>query len=277
MSGTPRTSTEAPRAPVEALLSATVLLLRDGAAGLEVFMVERHRQVDFASGALVFPGGKLDPADAHPEVFAVTDGRDGLEDDEVALRLCGIRETFEEAGVLLARDAPGGTYLGPKRTTELADKYREPLHHNEMSLRDVVATETLTFAADAMIPFAHWITPRQSPKRFDTMFYLAAAPEGQLAGHDHRETVDSVWIRPEDALADAEAGRRTVVIATRLNVAMLGESKTVEEAIEAARTRPIVSVEPGMELTDDGFIFHIPAEAGYGVTEVREYRKPSWK
>ncbi len=255
------------QAPVPANLSATVLLLRDGGNGLEVFMVERHRKIDFASGALVFPGGKLDPADA---ALARARPANGLSPEETAFRLCGIRETFEEAGILLARDEAGGPLVGGRRLDRLQDRYRAKLHANEISLGDIQAAEGIHYACDHMTPFAHWITPKVAPKRFDTMFYLAAAPGEQLGGHDGAESVDSIWITPAQALADQAAGKRSIVFATRLNLEKLGRASTVDRAFANAAGEALVTVEPIIEGADGGRLFRIPAEAGYGGSEFFE-------
>ena len=219
--------------------AATVLLVRDGARGLEVFMVVRHHKIDFASGALVFPGGKVEPEDA---VWG-----DG--DPERASRAAAIRETFEECGVLLARPRGGGPLIA---TTQTGD------------YKNVLDAHDLAPALDALTPFAHWITPPILPKRFDTRFYIVAAPDGQTAVHDGGEAVDSVWIPPAEAVAEAAEGRRTIVLATRLNLELLARSATAAEAIAASAARRIVTVEPRSAKTETGYRLTIPIEAGYG-------------
>jgi 8-oxo-dGTP pyrophosphatase MutT (NUDIX family) len=214
---------------VAAKLAATVLLVRDGPEGLQVFMVVRHRQIEFASGALVFPGGKVEPED-----LALAGG-----DDDKAARIAAIRETHEECGVLLA---PGG------------------------SLVDWLAGD-VTPALGALVPFAHWITPPILPKRFDTRFYIVEAPEGQTAVHDGGEAVDSIWIEPAHGLAEAAAGRFTLVLPTRLNLELLGQSATAAEAISAARARRVTPIEPIATKTATGYRLAIPADAGYGASE----------
>jgi 8-oxo-dGTP pyrophosphatase MutT (NUDIX family) len=215
--------------------AATVLLVRDGPEGLQVFMVVRHHKIDFASGALVFPGGKVDPEDR--ELSG--------DDEERAARVAAIRETYEECGVLLARGE--GVLSADKRP------FRERLE-----------AEELEPALDALTPFAHWITPTILPKRFDTRFYIVEAPAGQAAAHDGAEAVDSVWIEPRRAIAEAVEGRRTLVLATRLNLEMLAQSATAAEAITAARARKVVTVEPQPLKTESGYRLTIPLEAGYG-------------
>jgi len=220
---------------VAARPAATVLLVRDGPEGLQVFMVVRHHKIDFASGALVFPGGKVEPEDV-----ALAGG-----DVERAARVAAIRETYEECGVMLARG-----------TLALAADPRP--------FRERLEAEKLEPALDALTPFAHWITPPILAKRFDTRFYIVAAPADQTAAHDGSEAVDSVWIEPARAIREGAEGRRTLVLATRLNLELLGQSATAAEAISAARARRIVTIEPQPLKTETGYRLTIPIEAGYG-------------
>ncbi len=231
-------------------LAATVLLVRDRAHGLEVFMVERHHQIDFATGALVFPGGKVDPADADPALRPRCGESLAADDDTRALRVAAIRETFEECGVLLAR-ARGAESL-----------FSRAAPGSEFAA--LVAREDLLLACDQLVPWAHWITPAVVPKRFDTHFFVAAAPEDQLALHDGNESVDSVWITPADALRAAETGTRTIIYPTLMNLARLAESRDVAGALERARKQPVVTVQPTIARGADGKPkLAIPAEAGY--------------
>lgn len=253
--------------PVKPRLSATVLLLRDTPAGLEVFMVVRHHKIDFASGALVFPGGSLDASDRDPRIRAVSDGADALDDDTLAVRVAAAREAFEECGVLYARDPASGNIVDWLRAESLGAKYRAPLEADEIGMADVAEAEGLRLALDQLTPFAHWITPEHMPKRFDTHFFVAPAPGDHVLAHDGSEAVDSVWIRPADAVAEADAGKRTVIFATKLNLERVGRSQTVAAAIEQARADKIVTVMPKARKTDTGRILTIPIEAGYGGSE----------
>ncbi|PKQ09143.1 MAG: NUDIX hydrolase [Alphaproteobacteria bacterium HGW-Alphaproteobacteria-12] len=247
--------------------AATILLLRDGAAGIEVFMVVRHHQIDFASGALVFPGGKVDALDREAHVRTRVDGAEGLDDWEFSMRVAAIREAFEESGVLLARSEQTGALVDAARL-KMLEHYRDPLNRGEVGIGDFLAREGLRLCGDALTPFAHWITPSMMPKRFDTHFYLAVAPGDHLAVHDGSESVDSVWIGPGDALREAEAGTRTIIFPTRMNIEKLGHSPNVTHAIETARAAKIVTVEPEVTKNEAGEpILRIPAEAGYSVTE----------
>ncbi len=247
-------------APVPA---ATILMLRDGPSGLETFMVVRHHQIDFASGALVFPGGKIDEGDLHVREYC--DGIDDADDTTLALRAGAIREAFEECGILLARPEGDSHLVSGKRLAEL-DKYRDPLNAGEISLAEFLKREQLRLACDLLQHFAHWITPEMMPKRFDTHFYLAAAPADHLAIHDGHESVDSIWITPEAALAGNQDGTYTIIFPTRLNVEMLDESRTVDDAMIMARERDIVPVLPWTEQREDGNYICIPTDAGYAVS-----------
>jgi 8-oxo-dGTP pyrophosphatase MutT (NUDIX family) len=239
--------------------AATVLLVRDGASGLEVFMVVRHHKIDFASGALVFPGGSVDPGDrAIASAPAPRHAAADLTELDRISRVAAIRETFEECGVLLARPAGLDALLEGARTAEFATKWQG------RSFGELVGAEGLELAIDVLIPFAHWITPPMMPKRFDTRFYITTAPSDQIAVHDGSESVDSVWINPARAFEDAAAGKYTIVLATRLNLRMLTESADVASALAAARARRIITVEPIAIKTEKGYTMRIPAEAGYG-------------
>ena len=257
------TDAKAPRPPAPIVPAATVLLVRDGEAGLEVFMVQRHHQIDFASGALVFPGGKVDKADYHAELRAATDGADGLDDLQLALRLAAIREAFEESGILLARDSVGGPLLGAGRLADLEPRWREPMRKGEVPLIDMVQAEGLRLAADVLVHYAHWITPPMMPKRFDTHFYLACAPAEQLALHDGHESVESVWIDPNEAVADALARRRTIIFPTRLNLEKLACHACVDDALTTTRAGRVVTVLPEVRESPDGPTLCITPDAGY--------------
>ncbi len=248
-----------------AVPAATILMLRDGTEGLEVFMVVRHHQIDFASGALVFPGGKADEADFDPALDAYLDG--ALEaTDMKAIQVASIREAFEECGVLLARTEGTAALISGERLAEL-EPYRDKLHKGELTILEFLEQENLRLACDELVHFAHWVTPEMMPKRFDTHFFLAAAPADHLAVHDGHESVDSVWITPAEAISDAVAGKRTVIFPTLRNVEKLGKSKTVADALAAAAGSAPVRVLPWMDKREDGTWLCIPEEAGYEISE----------
>lgn len=243
--------------------ASTALLVRDGTDGLEVLMVVRHDEVDFAAGAAVFPGGKLDPGDSDPVLKDRIRASGGLDDMQIALRIGAIREIFEESALLLAYPQGSDQFVGAKRLVHLLETYRAPLEHSELTMGEFAVEENLEFSCDDLVYFAHWITPAVRSKRFDTHFFLAATPEDQIAAHDGREAVDSMWITPAGALEDYEAGRRTIIFPTRLNLEKLGRSATGGEAIAAARASTVVTVLPQVSNTPNGRVVRIPKEAGY--------------
>jgi 8-oxo-dGTP pyrophosphatase MutT (NUDIX family) len=250
-----------PRPPIAA---ATVLLLRDGDDGLEVFMVVRHHEIDSFSGALVFPGGKVDPGDYEARQYCR--GGDDVDDVALAFRIAAVREAFEECGVLLAYEGDGTEIVNAARTAELERAWREKLVKDEVAIGDVCKAENLTLAIDHMVHYAHWITPPVVPKVFDTHFFIARAPADQVALHDGEESTDSTWIRPAHALAAAEEGSRTVVFPTRMNLGKLSRWSTVEAALTAVADMKIVTVQPVVSLREGGRTLRIPAEADYGGT-----------
>ena len=250
--------------------SATILLLRDSTDGIEVFMVTRNAGIDFAGGALVFPGGKFHPTDLDDDVVSYCDGIDGLKIDEIGNRVCGIRETFEEAGFLLARNTSDRELVDRERCSMIGAKYRQAVLSEEMTMKDIAHEEQFTLACDQMVPFAHWITPQSSPKRFDTWFFLAKVPEGQVGSHDNLETVDSLWINPSKALAAAADQTYKIPFATRMNLAKLGYSDDVRQALALAKANQIITVEPEVIRGKESTTFRIPLEAGYGIEQETE-------
>lgn len=239
--------------------AATILLLRDDPA-FQVLMVKRHHQIDFASGALVFPGGKTHAGDHDPAWADHTRGWEALDPEQRALRIAAIRECFEEAGILLAERVDGGPF------EDACDpEVRRAVDKGELPFLDVVRDLGVRLGLDALTVFARWITPTMMPKRFDTWFYAVRAPEGQLAACDGRETVDAEWIAPSEALSLAETGQRTVIFPTRMNLQLLGEAGSAADAVARAMARPLIPVLPQVESRPEGRVLVLPPDAGYGV------------
>jgi 8-oxo-dGTP pyrophosphatase MutT (NUDIX family) len=244
---------------VPAVPAATILLLRDDPS-FEVLMVKRHHQIDFAAGALVFPGGKTHGGDDNPGWEQRTLGWGGSLPHKRPLRIAAIREAYEEAGVLLARHADGSPFRGDDR----AAAAREDVGKDRRPFLDLIEELDLYLDLEALSVFARWITPAFSPRRFDTWFYLAKAPEDQLALCDGQETVDAEWIEPAEALALGERGERTVIFPTRMNLKLLAEASSAEDAVLRAQARPLVTVEPQVEMRDGERVLVLPLDAGYG-------------
>lgn len=239
--------------------AATILLLRDRPS-FEVLMVKRHHKIDFASGALVFPGGKTHGGDHDPDWAGFAVGWDDIAPDERPLRIAAIREAYEEAAVIMARTPSGDPFCGDDRATAV----REAVARDEHPFLELVRELDIRLDLAALTAFARWITPELMPKRFDTWFYAATATGEQLAACDGWETVDAEWIAPTEVLRLAQAGERKVIFPTRMNLQLLAESASADDAAERARNRTMVTVQPWV----DGKELRIPPDAGYG--DVRE-------
>lgn len=229
---------------VEPAPAATVLLLRDDP--FEVLMV-RRRSTSFFSSALVFPGGLVDPDDRSDAWLPHLAGAEQLSVDERALRIAACREAYQESSVMLGAHS----------------------HAFEAGVAfiDIVSRQGARLPLGGIVRFGHWITPARSSKRFDTHFFLAAAPAGVEPRCDGDETVAHEWIRPADAVARAEGGEHTILFPTLMNLRRLAESDTVAAALAAAQVRAPYTVLPRVEKRPTGLVVMIPWEAGYGVTE----------
>lgn len=256
-------------------LSATILLLRDSAdetvaKELEVLMVARHYQIDFASGALVFPGGKVVADDRSPswvEDGLVTGDYSG---DDLASRIGAVRETYEEAGILLARPkgaAGAGERLVGQDVADRLAPHRSAVDKGEMDFSKLIAEHDLVLALDTLVHYAHWVTPTMMPKRFDTHFFLAVTPPAQSAVHDGRETTDAIWISPQNAIDRAEAGTATIIFPTKMNLHRLTLTSTSADALKRFSEDVVTTVLPEMDKLPDGRpCLRIPEVEGYPVT-----------
>ncbi|MBS0334914.1 MAG: NUDIX hydrolase [Proteobacteria bacterium] len=250
---------ETSAATAEIKPAATILLLRDDPT-FEVLMVKRHHQIDFASGALVFPGGKSHAGDHDPAWAEHAIGWDAYDDDQRRLRIAAIREVFEEAGILLAQRPDGAPIGGEACPMDV----RLAVDAGTTRFIDVVADLGVRLDLSALTIFARWITPPLTPKRFDTWFYAVNAPADQLAACDGRETVDAEWIAPAEALRLAAAGERKVIFPTRMNLQLLAEAASAADAVGRAAARTLVTVQPKVEQREGGQVLTLPPDAGYG-------------
>lgn len=199
--------------------AATIIVARDGDSGLEVFMLRRSPRSDFVPGAYVFPGGAVEDADRAGEMVercrGLTDSeasrRLGVGSGGLALWVAAVRECFEEAGLLLAL-ASDGEYVV---LDDAFSVHRAQLNAGTKGFADLCRAAGLTLPVDRIHYFSHWITPDGAPIRYDTRFFVCAAPPGQVPLHDGRETVDHCWIAPRQALEDHAAGRFHLVPATK--------------------------------------------------------------
>ena len=227
--------------------AATVMLVRDGETGLEVFVLRRAMGAVFAGGSYVFPGGRVDLADATDEVAAVCDGLDdvrasGLLDLDaggLAFWVGAIRECFEEAGVLLATDGEGAVVrFDDADTAARFERYRHAVHDGRLDLVTICREERLRLSAGSIRYVSHWITPLGERRRFDTRFFLAEAPRAQVPLHDDGETIESLWVRPADALDRNHRGELAMLPPTVASLRFLAEHATADDAMTAAAALP---------------------------------------
>ena len=245
--------------------ASTILLLRDSTAQeIEVFMMVRHYEIDFNSGALVFPGGSVDKGDkeiiAAPELYS---GGEGLDEATLSFRIAAIRETFEESGILLARPKGSKTLVDAVKASAIEAAHRADLCDSKISFLKVLTDNGMVLALDELVPYAHWITPEGMPKRFDTWFFLAAAPPEQAGAHDGKESTDSIWVSPREALEGGETGRFKLPFPTTRNLIKLGKQGNVQAALDDSRGKSVVTVQPIMTKNNGGRQLRIPLEAGY--------------
>lgn len=244
----PNTTTTAPaeRPPRPA---ATIVVVRNGPAGLEVLLSRRAERGDHNSGAWVFPGGIVDPGDRAAHGCCV-----GLDDATASARLgvasggldyyvAAVRECFEESGLLFASDAAGRLVTLDDAAGEALGEWRGPLHRNERPLGDFCRETGLLLAVDRLVYLSHWLTPLGRAKRFDTRFFVAEAPPAQTGGHDGTEMLEQQWLRPADALAQREALK--LMTPTQKTLELVGRYETVQALLDwAAAPREVALVMP---------------------------------
>jgi 8-oxo-dGTP pyrophosphatase MutT (NUDIX family) len=260
------------------------MLIRDGrddqgAPAIEVCMLRRNLNSDFVGGAYVFPGGAVDPPDQGPAAEELCRGLTdaeasvimGVPSGGLAFWVAALRECFEEAGVLVAQPRDGtraerGTLLDTS-DPEMAGRFaahRDAVNAGTEGLLDVCRQEGLVLAADAVFYVSHWITPDLAPRRYDTRFFLTAAPPGQVARHDEGETIATVWIRPADALARHAAGQMELLPPTIANLRTLSPFGSTEEAVAwAAGVTDVVAMLPIVLEVDGRILVLRPGDEGY--------------
>ncbi len=242
--------------------AATVVLLRDGPAGPEAFLLQRVRALAFAAGMSVFPGGVVDERDADADIGWVgppaADWAAALSAPESlarALVCAAVRETFEECGVLLAGPSAGSvcTVDGPQWADE-----RAALERGDLSLAAMLAQHGLLLRADLLRPWAHWITPLGERRRYDTRFFVAALPSGQSTQDDAGEADTVVWLPPAEALAQAERSERGLLPPTSVTLSEIVGHRTVADVLAAAERRTITPIMPRLDHDPDGIVVVLP-------------------
>ena len=255
-------------------LASTILLVRDApsAGGVEVFMERRHLQSGFVGGAYVFPGGRVDPADAIDTGHctdldeATANRRLGLEGGGLAHYVAAIRECFEEAGVLLAYDR-SGTILdfGDPAVEEHFKRLRDQLNAGTVTIQQIADRENLRLATDRIAYWSHWITPVGEPRRYDTRFFVTHAPERQTAGHDDWELTSSAWVTPREAIERAIRREWMIIFPTLVNLKSLGRHPTADAAVAWAAAQPIPLPVNQPKVFGDRVV--LPGDEGYDLAE----------
>jgi len=259
--------------------ASTVIVLRAGAGGLEVVLQKRGRGNQFMAGAYVFPGGKLDEADCAPATLArlpegavaacaarlrPTPGTTLAPETAAGLYVAGCRETFEEAGVLLAHRADGRKLDGKDPGVQaMLDEARARLVAEELDFAQLLADEDLVLDVDGLVYWAHWITPSMERRRFDTRFFVALAPPGQAATSDGLEVADMVWMTPGAALAAHEQGRMFLPPPTQRNLQEMGDVTDFDALRRTAEGRDVQPILPKLAAEDGRITILLPWDPEY--------------
>jgi 8-oxo-dGTP pyrophosphatase MutT (NUDIX family) len=268
--------------------AATVILTRDGIKGrLEVYLMRRHRDQAFMGGAFVFPGGSIDDCDSDPALAScilglnASEAADRLQEPELTapiafgLYMTAIRETFEEAGVLLAYQEKGGVLQFTDR--EVCCRYseaRRDIYEKRFTLKELAQREKICFAFDLLTPYAHWITPAIEKRRFNTRFFLARIPDGQIPLHDSIEMTESRWMSPTDVLVEHRGRRMLLMPPTLKTMEELSLFDTTEALFLEAEKRRIYPILPHVYQTGDTFVLLLPHDRDYSIDEYRQPARP---
>jgi 8-oxo-dGTP pyrophosphatase MutT (NUDIX family) len=232
-------------------------------------MLQRNHSLRFMPGVYVFAGGGLDAADGAPEMSELCVGLEdaaasrtlGLESGGLAYWVAAIREAFEEAGILLAYDSTGRIVDMKGEAAARYKAHRDTLdgRGNHAAFGNILRSESLRLATDRLTYFGHWITPTRVPRRYDTRFFLAVAPEGQEARHDEHETIAHRWLKPQEALDERESlGLRFPTIKTLEQFAECDSTASLVRELRGKRVvRPLLP-----RMTADGRTL-LPGEPGY--------------
>lgn len=287
----PAAGTGLPQPTVSIRAAATVMVVRDapGGDGLEVCLLRRNLQSAFVGGAYLFPGGAVDGADGAPDVAALCAGRTqaqasaalGVDTGGLAFWVAAVRETFEECGLLLARRASDGcpVAFADAGWVERFAEHRRAVDAGERRLAEILAAEGLQFDLTAMHYVAHWVTPAGAPRRYDTRFFLAAAPAGQEPLHDDREVISAAWLRPAAALAEHAAGAFSMLPPTVESLRWLAGFPDASAALAgAAAIRQVPMILPRVLTALDGSVTIVrPGDDGYDDAHTGDESLPRWR
>jgi len=252
------------RVAAESRPASTVILLRDTAGGPEVYLLRRQRSMAFAAGMTVFPGGRVDATDAtiadswsgpSPAWFAARLGCSA--DTAAAYVAAAVRETFEESGVLLA--GPSSSSVVSDTTGEDWEADRIALETRALGFAEFLHRRRLVLRADLLGPWAHWITPEFEPKRYDTSFFVAALPAGQVTRDVTSESDQVAWMRPADAVTAVESGQLLMLRPTYVCCRELTPYDDAAAILAAAGDREIRTIMPTVRVDgDDAYLEMTP-------------------
>lgn len=251
-----------PEVPAATRPAATILLMRDGAAGLEVLLMRRGRAAGFVPGAYVFPGGRVDRSDAEPHVVEHLDGLDGaaaarrleLPDGDppaLAYYLAALREAFEETGILVAR-LPDGGAPATAAADPGVDALRDDLMEDRVTFAEALDRMRCRLDGGAVEYMAHWITPEVEPRRYDTRFFAAKVPGDAQAVVDPREMTDAVWLSPTQALRRFREGSLPMVFPTIRTLMDLSVFESADAVLAHLSTLRIPTIMPRLVVTPTG-------------------------
>lgn len=251
-----------PQTPATPRPAATIVLMRDGADGLEVLLLRRNRSAGFVPGAYVFPGGRVDAADAAPEVMSRLDGLtaadaerrlhlEGADPSAVAYYLAAVREAFEETGILVAHRADGSPPV-TAAADPAVDALRDDLMESRVAFWTVLERMECRVAGAALAYMAHWITPVVEPRRYDTRFFAARVPAGTEPVVDPREMTDAVWLTPAAAIARNREGTLPMIFPTLKTLQRMAAYPDPGAALAGLGRREVPTVLPRLVTTPTG-------------------------
>ncbi|MFL2725597.1 MAG: NUDIX hydrolase [Gammaproteobacteria bacterium] len=253
--------------------AATVLVIRDGKKGIEVFMVERSNKPPFGN-LFVFPGGKIDESDSDPRAHSLCKSISdeaastllGINNNGLSYWIACVRECFEEVGILLAEKKDGSKLNLNESEKSKYQQYRNDLLEGKISFYDICELEGLELLTENIAPFSHWITPALEVKRFDTRFFIACLPDNQTGLHDGNELVNSLWISAEEAIKKAYSGEMNMIMPTIKNLEQcIGYSSTHELLMrqQELTNEDIPPILPKFFKEDGNWVGLLPGDEGY--------------
>jgi 8-oxo-dGTP pyrophosphatase MutT (NUDIX family) len=267
--------------------AATTILLRNKEPeGFEVFLLKRHEKSSFMGGNYVYPGGRVDREDGSLEICSFSRGitfdqaqsilgRAISPEESFAHWIAGIRELFEEAGVLLAYDQNGKLFqLKNRDERERFFHYRELLQKGKINICEMAQKEDLLFALDQLYYYAHWITPEARSERFDTRFFLTIYPLGQEATHDQKETTAGAWFHPLRALEKNLRGKIVLSPPTLKTLEDLSRFESIDEVFSSLKTNDIRAILPVLTKVESGDLLVFPWDAEYEIFQKGEIPSP---